>query len=775
MSINSTDSKKLFKSVNSFVFILSLDMNVIDCNNTVSDVLLFHHDHLIGKNILSLFSLENRDKAQQILSEMIEGSTAICTLPLVSAQGISIPVETKIHQGKWNNEDAHILVSKNLYETPVLDESFQVIFDNNQLLMAISEIDSGVLIDVNRRFLDRLAYKKSELLGKSLWQFNLFYDDLEPNDFIEKMNALASISNEYIVMRTKEGKPFHALFSMTPIKMHAHYYVLTSAIDISLLKASEEKLKKSLYQQTLLADISQNFLTVDNLSEKVNHTLSLLGKHTEVSRVYIFQDNSAGTETSNTYEWCNEGISPQMQELQDIPYEIIPSWKEILEKNGKLLSNNIKELPDDILSVLEPQAIQSILVFPLFVQNHFFGFIGFDECIKEKIWEKEEIDLLRTISGIISNSFERQIFQKQLRESEIRQKLAIENTEAGLWDWDVQSGEVYFNDIWWQMLGYARSEIEPNISTWEKLVHPDDMASVMKDLNLHIEGKIDYYENTHRLLTKSGDWKWVSDKGKIIEYDDENKPKRAIGTHIDIDGQKRIEEELRSLNSTKDKFFSIIAHDLRGPIGSMMQISEMVSDQNGLEKETLHMFLDSQKELSKSTFQLLENLLNWARSNLEQIKHSPQVINIKDIIEESILSIKYIAKQKGIHIVFNPSEAFVAYADPDMVKLILRNLLSNALKFTHKEGLIRIELATTVDYIEIKIIDTGQGISEANIERIMSESEFYSTPGTADEKGTGLGLKLCKNFIKQNKGELQLASELNVGTTISFTLPLVKT
>lgn len=157
---------------------------------------------------------------------------------------------------------------------------------------------------------------------------------------------------------------------------------------------------------------------------------------------------------------------------------------------------------------------------------------------QRKIWEKEEIDLLRTISGIISNSFERQIFQKQLRESEIRQKLAIENTEAGLWDWDVQSGEVYFNDIWWQMLGYARSEIEPNISTWEKLVHPDDMASVMKDLNLHIEGKIDYYENTHRLLTKSGDWKWVSDKGKIIEYDDENKPKRAIGTHIDIDGQK---------------------------------------------------------------------------------------------------------------------------------------------------------------------------------------------------------------------------------------------
>ena len=166
-------------------------------------------------------------------------------------------------------------------------------------------------------------------------------------------------------------------------------------------------------------------------------------------------------------------------------------------------------------------------------------------------------------------------------------------------------------------------------------------------------------------------------------------------------------------------------------------------------------------------------MLNWASYNREQIKFNPKIIDLNAIIAENIINIKYSAKQKGISIITDYSEAFKAYADEDMVKLIIRNLLSNALKFTCNDGFIRIELNKRVNYIEVKIVDTGLGISEDNIEKIMSDNQFYSTYGTASEKGTGLGLKLCKSFIAQNKGELTIDSKLNIGTSFSFTLPMV--
>ena len=265
-----------------------------------------------------------------------------------------------------------------------------------------------------------------------------------------------------------------------------------------------------------------------------------------------------------------------------------------------------------MIFALEYQDVKSVLILPLLLQNSFYGFIGFDECFEENLWENEEVALLRTIADIISNFIERQLLYKQLRESEIRQKLAIENTQAGLWDWNIQTGEVYFNDIWFEMLGYNRHEVEPNVKSWERLLHPDDLDRTMNDLTTHLEGRSNCYVNVHRMRTKSGEWKWIIDKGKIIKYDKNGKPLRAIGTHIDIDNQKKAEEELRALNITKDKLFTIIAHDLRGPIGSMMQIADIISSSTRFDEKTFQKFLNTQKELSKNTRPILHMVeISW--------------------------------------------------------------------------------------------------------------------------------------------------------------------
>ena len=155
----------------------------------------------------------------------------------------------------------------------------------------------------------------------------------------------------------------------------------------------------------LLSKIALLAVKIDNFEKQMNNILNITGVYTQVSRTYIFIDNKDSLLTNNEFEWCNIGIEPQINDLQSIPYEIIPSWRKLLLKEGRIFSQDIFKLPKDIISILEPQGILSIIVYPLFIDNKLKGFIGFDECKMHRVWSKEDLDLLATISGIISNIY----------------------------------------------------------------------------------------------------------------------------------------------------------------------------------------------------------------------------------------------------------------------------------------------------------------------------------------------------------------------------------
>jgi len=173
-------------------------------------------------------------------------------------------------------------------------------------------------------------------------------------------------------------------------------------------------LQHILQQQELVADIALGMNTLEDFSVRVNRALQRTGEHTGVSRVYIFEDAADGATTNNTYEWCNWGIAPQIEELQGFPYDSVPSWKRMLIEEGLVYSEDIRQLPADLYDALDPQAIRSIIVYPLYVKQQFFGFIGFDECVRNKAWSRMELELLRTISGIIASSFERKMMEESL-------------------------------------------------------------------------------------------------------------------------------------------------------------------------------------------------------------------------------------------------------------------------------------------------------------------------------------------------------------------------
>jgi signal transduction histidine kinase len=230
--------------------------------------------------------------------------------------------------------------------------------------------------------------------------------------------------------------------------------------------------------------------------------------------------------------------------------------------------------------------------------------------------------------------------------------------------------------------------------------------------------------------------------------------------------------ELREANATKDKFFSIIAHDLKNPLSVMLGFSDFLKKNfetlsvNDLENSIHRMHLAA-NHINK----LLQNLLEWSRAQTGKLEYKPENIGLHHVVDDVVSLFKNSAFSKSIHLRSEIGEESRVYADENLLRTIMRNLISNAIKFTEKEGEIRIQAEEDTDYICISVSDTGVGISAENIRKLFRIDESYTTKGTNKEEGTGLGLILCKEFVEKHGGKIWIESELGEGSTFKFTLP----
>ncbi len=233
------------------------------------------------------------------------------------------------------------------------------------------------------------------------------------------------------------------------------------------------------------------------------------------------------------------------------------------------------------------------------------------------------------------------------------------------------------------------------------------------------------------------------------------------------------EERLKELNASKDKFFSIIAHDLKGPFQNLIGYSQLlVQEFENLSSDEIREMSVDLYNSAKNLYRLLENLLQWSRLQRGVIEFNPIKFEIILVVSQNFDLLQNIAKEKNISLVSNVPENLTVYADLNMINTVIRNLLSNALKFTNCGGKIELNAAPTNDnYVKIEIKDNGVGMSEEFVGNIFRIDSYKSTPGTNNEQGTGLGLILCKDFIEKNKGKITVESKLGEGTTFTILLP----
>lgn len=242
-----------------------------------------------------------------------------------------------------------------------------------------------------------------------------------------------------------------------------------------------------------------------------------------------------------------------------------------------------------------------------------------------------------------------------------------------------------------------------------------------------------------------------------------------VRTHLEL---KFAREELKELIATRDKFFSIIAHDLRNPLQFLVLSSDLLyNDYDSLDEESRKEYIRKFYNGTNRISALLENLLDWSRSQRGLIECKPEKMDVRMMAEENIDLLKTHAKSKDIHAVSQVGPGIFAFADKNMIRTVLRNLLSNAVKFTNTGGEVVIDASREGDYVEITVSDNGVGMTPEAIDGLYRIDRSKSAVGTAQERGSGLGLILCKEFTEKNNGTIAVVSEPGKGSTFTVTLP----
>ncbi|MCG6186388.1 sensor histidine kinase [Maribellus maritimus] len=248
--------------------------------------------------------------------------------------------------------------------------------------------------------------------------------------------------------------------------------------------------------------------------------------------------------------------------------------------------------------------------------------------------------------------------------------------------------------------------------------------------------------------------------------------------NLKIEARRQLVErnkELSYANATKDKFFSIIAHDLKSPFAGLLGLSEVLAENAAnLSEEKLNSVTRSVFTTAKNIFVLLENLLQWARLQTDKLAVSLEEVNMNEMLFETVDLLQKTASQKQITLTNEIPDGLKIYADDEMIKTVFRNIISNAVKFTSAGGEIKLSASAKSDdkWVEVKIQDNGVGMDKEQLKNLFRIGKVKSKPGTANEKGTGLGLILCKEFIDLNNGKLTVESEPGKGTLFSVFLPV---
>lgn len=677
-------------------------------------------------------------------------------------------------------------------------------------MLAVSEYNDAILsaipdmlfvIDKEHRFTDFKSGKEQDLLMPPELFINQKVEDVLPPELSKKIVEKIDISLQKNKIQSFE----YQMYVNDKMKYYlSRFSPFGNDKVVGLVQnVSENKLQEKTLE--LLTAISKSFINVpvEELTVEIDKALKLMGQFLDADRAYIFEYNWEDRFCRNTYEWCDEGVSSEIDNLQRIPLDTMWLFEEKHKMGKALFIPDVSELKEDLNAkeILEAQGVLSLLTVPMMYNGECLGFVGFDSVKKHHNYSDREERFLIVFAEILVNIRIRINLEKSLIQEKERLANIIHGTNAGTWEWNVQTGETVFNERWAEIIGYTLAEISPiSINTWVKYAHPEDLKKSSEMLEKHFSGLSNYYEVESRMLHKNGEWIWVIDRGKVIKWTEDGKPLLIMGTHQDITEAKNAEKErerfinelsenkIRLLNTMEDlkrsremalhaskaksEFLAVMSHEIRTPLNGIIGFSDLLKDTplTAVQQE----YINNVNVSGLALLGIINNILDLTKIEAGMLELDVVKSDVIELLENSMDLIKFAAAKKNLEILLDidPDMPQFAHVDSTRLKQILANLLGNAVKFT-KKGEVELKasyekLSDGMGKFSFSVRDTGIGIAESQKEKLFKAFSQGDSSTTREFGGTGLGLIISDMIAKKMDASIKYDSEFGVGTTFYF-------
>jgi PAS domain S-box-containing protein len=609
-------------------------------------------------------------------------------------------------------------------------DQLELIFNTSPDAILVTHLENGYFVKINDGFTALTGYTREDLIGKSSLDINLWTKKEDRNKIAKEINEKGIVHNQEVEFRLKDGSNFIGMMSAKLIHFNGLNCFLSVTRDINERKKVELILKESedrLTRAEKIAKIGNWKIMLDT-----KEVISSVG----ASIIYGIDTDKLSMENVKMIPLPDyrENLDNALTDLisKDIPYNL--EFKIKRPNDGKIF---------DIHSIAEYDRINNI------------------------------------IYGVIHDITEQKRTEEKLRESEEKLLALIGAANVGVTVTDKTGKFLLYSDWWLKNLGYNVQEIG-NLTNVE-LTHPDDRDTSEQWLQKIFNNEIDYYRIEKRFVRKDGSIFW-GDLAVSAIRDKNNNIINIIGVVTDITERinasaeiKQKNEQLHKTNSEKDKFFSIIAHDLKSPFNGFLGLTElMLTDLHNMTLDDIYGIAGELNKSSKNLYRLLTNLLEWSIMQGGSVSFNPEKLSLKHITDDSLKIFVEAAKRKNIEIEEHIDDDIFVNADKSMLETIIRNLISNGIKFSDAGGMVNFSALKKNDSVEISVTDNGIGMNKDLIDNLFKIDKQTTRKGTENEPSTGLGLLLCKEFAEKHGGRISVESETGKGSKFTIFLPSEK-
>jgi PAS domain S-box-containing protein len=754
---------------------LDLNGNVIYCNQYLTEVSGYTKGEIIGYNVFEKLSpKEYNNKKDEFLGELTEGKLiGHIETPILTKNGEKRLIE-------WNNTlildpEGKVIfttsIGKDITERKLAEEKlreseagYRDLIENSNDLICTHDLDGNIL-SINNSALKTTGYSSEEILKGNLRSIIVPEYQKLFDSYLKRIKETGEAKGKMII-KTKTGEKRIWEYNNTLRKEGIAKPVVRGMVkDVTEQKRAE-------LERGVLYEINNGITSTSNLNE----LLKLI--HQSISQV-VYAEN------------CFVALFDEETKLFSFPYfvdkfdptpepqALLKSCTAYVFRKGKplLLTLDVSEkleAQNEVELIGAPSA--SWIGVPLKTPTRTIGVLVLQHYEEENAYSLRDVQFLDSVGGQIALVIERKRAEQEIKESELRMRMIVEGTPyLFFYTQDTNAKVTYISPSVKRITGYSEDEWL-NQSHWFVTDNPINQIAI-ETTNAHLSGKFTdgpitlelLHADRHPIHLEVYEYPIIINGVVIGLQGVAHNITERIQTEIII---RQKNEQLQELNATKDKFFSIIAHDLRNPFHGFLNLTKMLAEEtDNFSPEELSKIGNGLYKTANNIFSLLKNLLEWSQMQKGSSIYEPEELSISDLIVANVIAISEMGRQKEITIIYEVTESVNAYADEKMISSVLSNLLWNAVKFTNRNGNVTINSKEIEnEMVEISIRDTGVGIGKDMVEKLFTLGEKTNRKGTEGEPSTGLGLLLCKEFVEKNGGKIWVESEEGLGSTFYFTL-----